>query len=153
MLTKETTDEIARLYKSGQTMKQVGQVYGCGRENIRQILKRIGIQSRCSGRKQSISDPRIRYLFHVKEMTITAIAKEFHVCPANVKRALPEYINNTFYMERKLDKYGDQMLKRYVSGDGYPRIAKEFGIDVKGFRRYLVNHGITIRPVGRYGRS
>lgn len=47
---------MSRLYQSGKTLQEVGEVFCLTRERVRQILKRAGTQTRSAGRRYAASN-------------------------------------------------------------------------------------------------
>jgi hypothetical protein len=52
---------MAALYKSGMTLEQIGQQYGCTREYIRQCLAKLGITGRDGGKSKCAAERRAAF--------------------------------------------------------------------------------------------
>lgn len=88
MISKDGTEEMAKLYDGGMTLEQIGERFGLTRQGVRHRFMKAGITRR---RPKSIDRDRLDVLYSKDRLPINEIADLFSASIGRIRRALKIY--------------------------------------------------------------
>lgn len=129
---KEEYEKIVDLYMKGNTQPDIAHMYNCSASTISSILKKMNVETRSGGSKNTKSDVLRMYDMYQSGKLLKEIADEFHTTRATVSKLLKkngfEVDRFTYHFnEHYFDKI-DSQDKAYILGllwaDGHNRVNK-----------------------------
>ena len=129
---KEEYEKIVDLYKQGMTQPDIANMYNCSVSTISSIIKKMNIETRLGGSKNTKSDVLRMHEMYQNGKLLKEIADEFHTTRGTVSKLLKK---NGFKVDRFTyhfnEHYFDQIDsqdKAYILGllwaDGHNRVDK-----------------------------
>ena len=142
---KQIADEI----KNGSSMKEVLLRYKTNPNTIYKILEEFGVKlpgRRSDPRRQSGIENRIIELYRILK-SITNVAKELGIGSSLVYDVLKEHNEEITHKTRQERPFAteEQYLEishRYELGEGYRKLAEEYGVNTFDLRRRLIQEGV-----------
>ena len=89
MAKRQETLEMAKLYRNGMTMQEIGENYGISRQTVQQRLASIGITGNARPPKYTLIDKnRLEFLYASQRVSIDKIGETLDAAPHLVEQAL-----------------------------------------------------------------
>lgn len=150
-------EQMAEMYKDGQTLDEISRYYGVTRQRVHQVLKEQGLSkadkgSTYGGRRAAIEQMRSMYN---AGKTMAQIAELMGVSRQNVQQAFKRYgVKRELTQVRKAPRtkvVGNvdvaQVIAKYQSGATLAAIAKTLGCDTSTVYYLLKRYGFTRKTV------
>jgi len=139
-MTDEEEQEAIRLYLSGKTLKEVGELLFRNEHTLIRVLKDAGIDRRRTGGPEKIlsaSEKEIILLRWEEKVSLGNIARELHTDEFKVSSFLKSLGFDSSKKRRKVE--------RVIGTEGYASVA-----DPTGKRRYVLEHRLVMeQSLGR----
>ena len=154
-IPKEKHPQIIQLYEAGQSCYDIADKFGCSKESIYQILKKLNVKMRPRNSPGKFSEDTCRKMVDLYKQghSQESIAARFGCSGKILKRIFDEHgverrLNNrTQFQPRFTEEDQQRMVAMYQSGKSQPEIARAFGCCNFGVFRILKKLGIEKRPV------
>lgn len=154
-ITHDNHPEIADLYRSGVSTRDIATRFSVTQPTIVRALKRQDVTLRPAGRQPGWTDTeqgRHEMLTAYKAgESIRKIARRFECRTQTVMRVLDDAGIDRWHAGGRL-RFGDQLVQEfataYLAGETLEQIAQRHDTTHVTIRRYLTDAGVPIRPVG-----
>ncbi len=91
MVKRDETLQMARFFRSGRTMQQIGDYFGISRQAVQQRLAAIGITARDRPSRHTLIDKGRLEALYKENLSIEKICEEFGVGDEIIRQALLFY--------------------------------------------------------------
>lgn len=153
--THENDEEIAALYRAGETGRSIARRFGITDPTVYRALKRQGITRRPGHRRagwEATNDNR-RDLVAAYEAgeSVRALARRLHTNTSRVMQVLNESGLEDRHpggRRRFTDEDAAEFARAYREGASLTDIAGRYKMSTQVLRRYLIRAGVQLRPVG-----
>jgi transposase-like protein len=153
--THENDEEIARLYRAGETGRSIARRLGVTDPTVYRALERQGVarRSACPPSNWDNSESSWRDLVAAYEAgeSIRTIARRLRIHTRQVTRVLDESGLEWRHPGGKR-RFGDEeaaeFARYYRAGESLTQIGRRYGVAAKVVRDYLVRSGVPLRPLG-----
>ena len=153
--THDNDDEIAAIYLSGQTGKEIARRFGITDVTVFRALERKGVERRqaCprSGWEATKANRRALVAAYDAGESIPAIARRLQIGKEKVTQVLDESGHTGRHpggKRRFTDEGAAEFTRLYQSGESLTEIGKRYEVSTQVVRRYLIRAGVQLRPVG-----
>jgi transposase-like protein len=153
--THANDEEIAALYRSGETGKSIASRFGITDVTVFRALERQGVGRRVGHPPTTweATDSSRRDLVAAYEggESILAIARRLRIHTRRVTQILDESglgWRHPGGKRRFSDEQAAEFARAYQAGEGLVQIGRRYGVAAPVIRRYLIRAGIPLRPVG-----
>jgi len=138
--------EIAKKYRNGLSSGDLAKEYSCTPENIRYILKKMGVNMRDPKKALANKEKEKIIELHHAGYLVMEIAREVERDHKSVRKVLKNNDLDILVQRKHLSKSEIKKIKKlYLSGQSRNKIAEKFGVAGSTISKTLIREGVKMR--------